>query len=82
MSAGYISVVNGNLTLQITISVSLKTAKFCLNLELITSQNGVDYSVSYEMVNNIKKKKNNKKKHEAKKKRFFFNNTGCKQKNN
>ena len=32
---------------------------------MITSQNGVDYSISYEMVKNIKKKHNNKK-HEAK----------------
>ena len=37
------------------ISVPLKTALFCLNLKLITSQNEVNFSISYEMVKNITK---------------------------
>ena len=42
------------------ISVPLKTALFCLNLELITSQDGVDNSIIYEIVNSIKKKQKTK----------------------
>ena len=41
-----------------------------LNLELITSQNGVDYSISYEMVNVKKKNHEN-----TKQKKRFFNDT-------
>ena len=80
MSAGYISVVSGIMVTDIAnnMSVPLETTLFCLNLELITSQNGVDYSISYKMVNNIKKNKKTIKKNTKQKKRFFNNTSpGC-----